>query len=61
VRFEYDEPVVWIEHRLPPQPDAYGRLRVKGRPDLDRVTFASWSLRSVVEFWTERVKLGEPS
>ncbi len=60
-RFEYPEPVVWIEHYPPPAPGVYGLRRAKGKPDFDRVTFSSWSPRRVFERGTERVKLGEPS
>ncbi len=61
VRFEHPEPVVWVEHYPAPSAGASGHRRSNGRPDFDRVTFASWSPRRVFERGIERVKLGEPS
>lgn len=52
-RFEFPEPVVWIEHH----PDRHGR------PHLDefaRVAFASWTPRKVRLGGRERASLGTP-
>lgn len=53
-RFEYDEPVVWLEH-YPPVPG--GR---RERFPFDRVTFASWMPRVRDVGGIRRISLGAP-
>ncbi len=59
-RFEYEEPVVWIEHYPPPESGRYAGHRRTGRADYDRVTFASWTPRYEFARGAERITLGEP-
>ena len=59
-RFEFEEPVVWIEHYPPPQAGRYARRRRTGQADYDRVTFASWTPRYEYARGAERVRLSEP-
>lgn len=56
-RFEEAEPAIWIEH-YPARRDP--RRNVSGRPEFDRLTFASWIPRRSLLGGVPRVALGEP-
>jgi hypothetical protein len=56
-RFEWEEPVVALEH----YPEEYDRRgRIGRHPTWDRISFGSWSPRKVWLGGRERISLGEP-
>ncbi|MGH2535616.1 MAG: hypothetical protein ACRDJW_25445 [Thermomicrobiales bacterium] len=57
-RFEAAETVIWLEH-YPGRRDP--RRNITGRAEVDRVSFASWTLRRCFMGGVARRKLGEPS
>jgi hypothetical protein len=58
LRFDFDEPAIWLEHHPAPHDRRSGK---RGHPRFDRVTFASLAPRRIWLGSQARIGLGEPT